>query len=63
MATIIEFRRHARARKEGLSFRDKEHSGEVVIFPGVRIERHEGEIADTTSEPRDECSKREQAWE
>lgn len=39
MATILEFRmtEHGGARKEAP---DERALGEIVIFPGVRIERH-----------------------
>ncbi len=44
MATIIEFQRRARLRSQSSpKQRNQEMTGEVVIFPGVRIERREGE--------------------
>lgn len=43
MATIIEFRDHAQSRAERQSLFvevDRSRSAEVIIFPGIRIDRY-----------------------
>ena len=42
MATILEFRRAAGPTSRVAELKDGV-PGQIIIFPGVRIERHEGE--------------------
>jgi hypothetical protein len=59
MATILEFRRRAEAAPRGTEAEDGV-LGQVIIFPGVRIERraYEGAPAETTSAPRKRAQRR-----
>lgn len=53
MATILEFRRTAEAAPRAVEPEDRP-LGQIIIFPGVRIERraYEGAPGGTASTPR-----------
>lgn len=44
MGTILRFRAPSR-KAEQQTVPDEDSAGEIVIFPGVRIERHELDLA------------------
>lgn len=46
MATILEFRRPERQQCRDRKAAPQDHSAEIVIFPGVRIERQKAAASD-----------------
>jgi hypothetical protein len=60
MAHILEFRCNAeRAELDCEPMRQR--SAQIIIFPGVRIERHAEPVAELAAEPRAKARRRDRA--
>ena len=62
MATILEFRRTAEPAPRVMDLKDRAF-GQIIIFPGVRIERraYEGTPGGTAGTPRKRAQRAEEA--
>jgi hypothetical protein len=60
MAHILEFRSNAE-RGELDCEPMRQRSAQIIIFPGVRIERHAESVAESVTEPQAKPRRRERA--